>query len=61
MPMQKSTYPGNAASDFSVNCSFSNMAKALPSEHTLRRILAFAAMYRTQQVSKNQYINYYLN
>jgi hypothetical protein len=60
MPMQKSTASSNASFNFFDN-SFSDTAIMQPSDDTIKRIIAYAAVFRMQQISDNQYINFCLN
>jgi hypothetical protein len=60
MPMQKSTTSRNTSFN-SFNASLSDAAAMQPSNDTIRCILAYAAVFRTQQISDNQHIIYCLN
>lgn len=61
MPMQKTTTPlpktdlkETKKSPFEVN-------DMQPSENSINKILQFAATYRAQKISKNQYVDMFLN
>lgn len=58
--MQKTTTSLNKTDGLKPESKTQNVGMQ-PADHTLKRIMQFAATYRAEKVSKNQYIEMYLN
>ena len=59
--MQNSTPSKKTSFNLSANSFLQTDASMQPSEQTVRNILAFAEVYRAQEISDDQYIGYCLN
>ena len=60
MPMQKDFTPVTSTQ----NTNYQDVSTAIetePSETTLNKILQYAASYRVEKVSKDEFIDYFLN
>jgi len=59
--MQNFTPPRKTSFNFRTNSFLQTDTSMQPSEQTIQNILAFAAVYRAQEISDEQYVSYCLN
>jgi len=59
--MQNFTPPRKTSFNLCTDSFFKADAFMQPSEQTIQNILAFAAVYRAQEISDEQYVSYCLN